>query len=309
MRIGTVRSIHRFPVKSMAGEALDRIAVHAGSGLLGDRLYALRDEKAGEIRGAKKWPVLLQCVARFDAEPAPGRVPPVVIQLPDGSTVRSDAPDVSEQLSRLIGRPVKLCPLEPASNRAHYRRAQPGIRLIGALSRSQTFRRALSRLADVAPHGAALRRDFGREPDEPLPDLSVFPAEIIEYTSPLGTYFDAFPLHVVTTATLAHMAGLRPESSWEPGRFRPNVVIETDPTASGPVELGWQGRRLRMGEVTALCTVSTPRCSMVTHAQPGLPRDPGVLRSIVRDTAQCLGMYASVEQEGTLRVGDAVELD
>jgi uncharacterized protein YcbX len=309
-RIGTVRSIHRYPVKSMAGEALSQTRVTALGGLLGDRLYALRDEQAREIRGAKKWPVLMQCSARFDSEPSEGgSVPSVTMQLPDGTNLRSDAAACAEILSRLIGRRVSLCPIEPASNKAHYRRAQPGIRVIGALSRSVAFRRVLSKLADVGPQGAELRQDFGREPDEPLPDLSVFPAEIIEYTSPLGTYFDAFPLHLVTTATLAHMAALRPETAWDARRFRPNLVIETDPSLSGAVELGWQGKQLRIGGVIAACTVSTPRCSMVTHAQPGVARDTGVLRSIVKDTGQCLGMYASIAQEGVMRVGDSVELE
>jgi uncharacterized protein YcbX len=310
MRIGTVRSIHRYPVKSMGGEALQAAQVSSLGGVLGDRLYALRDEQAREIRGAKKWPVLMQCEARFDGEPdASGAVPPVTMQLPDGSRLRSDAPDCAERLSALVGRRVTLCAIEPASNRAHYRRAQPGIRLVGALSRSTAFRRVLSKVADKAPGGAALRQDFGREPGEPMPDLSVFPAEIIEYTSPLGTYFDAFALHLVTTATLEHMAGLRPDTAWDARRFRPNLVIETEPGVAGAIELGWQGKQLRIGGVTVSCTTPTPRCSMVTHAQPGLNRDTTVLRSIVKDTEQCLGVYGDVSEPGLLRVGDAVELD
>jgi uncharacterized protein len=46
MRIGTVRSLHRYPVKSMGGQALSEARVEP-LGIAGDRLYALRDQRAG----------------------------------------------------------------------------------------------------------------------------------------------------------------------------------------------------------------------------------------------------------------------
>jgi MOSC domain-containing protein YiiM len=39
-----------------------------------------------------------------------------------------------------------------------------------------------------------------------------------------------------------------------------------------------------------------------------LPRDPSVLRTIVREANQCLGLYASVIETGSVTTGDAAEL-
>jgi hypothetical protein len=47
---------------------------------------------------------------------------------------------------------------------------------------------------------------------------------------------------------------------------------------------------------------------MTTQAQPGLPKDPSVLRTIVRDGNQNLGVYASVVSPGAVRIGDRVEI-
>src|SRR3954462_4492715 len=41
--VGRVRSLHRYPVKSMLGEDLDRVAVDR-RGVVGDRAYALIDD-------------------------------------------------------------------------------------------------------------------------------------------------------------------------------------------------------------------------------------------------------------------------
>ena len=47
----------------------------------------------------------------------------------------------------------------------------------------------------------------------------------------------------------------------------------------------------------------------MTVQQTGpLPKDAKVLRTIVAETAQQLGVYATVAQSGPVRVGDAVEL-
>ena len=56
--VGAVEELWRYPVKSMLGEQLTATEV-TESGLLGDRVYALRDTSDGKIATAKnprKWP-------------------------------------------------------------------------------------------------------------------------------------------------------------------------------------------------------------------------------------------------------------
>jgi uncharacterized protein YcbX len=307
MNVGRVREVWRYPVKSMAGERLEACAVGA-RGLYGDRGWALRDDAAGEIRGAKTLPALMLCSARYREEPSENNVPHVDITLPDGARTASDDPRVNALLSELVKRKVTLWPLRPASDRAHYRRSTPGSRLVGLLGRSRGFRRLVLGAMRFARLDGNLRKDFGREPGEPLPDLSVLPAELFEFTSPPGTYFDAFPVHVVTTATLDALARLNPESRWDARRFRPNFLIETNGDVEGLVEAGWGGRALRVGSLGLKCEIPTMRCSMTIQAQDGLPKDPKVLRTIVRDAGQNLGVYASVSAPASVAVGDAAEL-
>jgi uncharacterized protein YcbX len=51
------------------------------------------------------------------------------------------------------------------------------------------------------------------------------------------------------------------------------------------------------------------RCIMTTREQPGLPRDGAIMRAMMRETAQCLGVYADVVQRGMVTVGDALSFD
>src|SRR2546427_12352455 len=108
----------------MGGEQLDRCVV-GERGLPGDRGWALRDEVAGEIRGAKRCPQLLRAAHRSLEEPAVGRIPAAESTLPDEARVRSDAPEAAARLSELVGKPVTLWPLRPAGDLAHYRRGRP----------------------------------------------------------------------------------------------------------------------------------------------------------------------------------------
>jgi uncharacterized protein YcbX len=125
MIMGTVGEIWRYPVKSMGGERLDACAV-GPAGLLGDRGWAVRDDVAGEIRGARHLPTLLRCSARYRKPPTEGCLPHVDITVPDGVRIGSDAPEVHARLSALLGRAVSLWPIQPASATAHYRRAYTG---------------------------------------------------------------------------------------------------------------------------------------------------------------------------------------
>ncbi|MFL6336726.1 MAG: MOSC domain-containing protein [Pyrinomonadaceae bacterium] len=308
MFVGQVREVWRYPLKSMAGERLSTASVGT-RGLWGDRGWALRDEAAGEIRGAKMSPALMLCAARYRAEPAPEGDPPhAEITLPDGTETSTDDPKINGLLSELVGRRVTLWPIQPASDRAHYRRAMPAARVLGLLSRSRNFRRLAIGAMRLTGKDRELREDFGREPGEPLPDLSLLPAEIFEFTSPPGTYFDAFPVHLLTTASLAALARHAPDAAWDARRFRPNFLVETAAGVEGLVEADWGGRHLRVGGLRLRCELPAPRCSMTIQAQAGLPKDPRVLRTIVKQAGQNLGLYANVESAGRVSVGDEVEL-
>jgi len=45
---------------------------------------------------------------------------------------------------------------------------------------------------------------------------------------------------------------------------------------------------------------------MVTHGFEDLPRDPTVMRALVRESGGNLGVYATVEEPGRAKVGDPI---
>ena len=276
-----VDQLWRYPVKSMMGEALTSCRI-GPVGPAGDRGWAVRDEERGGIRGAKKIAALMQLSARYVDEPDGD----VVITLTDGSVVRSGDADRDERLSEALDHRVTLWPRRPPSDLDHYRRGP----------------------ADHDDLMDELRAIFDREPDEPLPDLSAFPPEIMEYESPPGTYVDAYPLMVMSTSALRSLEHALPDSAVDVRRFRPNVVIDTGGRTGHP-ELEWAGMRARIGSATIELTTPCPRCVMVTHEiGDELPTDRSILRHIVRDLDQNVGMYARVVEEGTISTGDSVLL-
>jgi uncharacterized protein YcbX len=282
--LGTVSEIRRYPVKSMGGEVLDATPL-GPRGLPGDRAWAVRDEVRGGIRGAKKIPALMRLSAVYPSAPPAEGSAPAVITLPDGSTCTTTDPDVNERLSRVLDHQVSLWPLVPPENRDHYLRGAPT---------HDDFEQEM-------------RATFARLPGEPLPDLMVFPPELFELESPLGTYFDAFPLLLLTTSSLRTMGARHAESRFDVRRFRPNFLIDSA-GADGFPELEWAGRRLRIGDAVLQATVACPRCVMTTHGFADLPKDPGIMRALVKETGGIIGLYAAVETAGTVRRGDPITL-
>ena len=288
MRVGVVAGLWRYPVKSMAGEGLDHATVGTW-GIPGDRGWCVRDETAGEMRGAKKIAGLLHCVARYRGEPIGDAIPDADIALPDGRTVGTDDPAAATVLSEVLDRPVTLWSRRPKTDLDHYRRGTP----------------------DHDDLEAELRDIFGLDPDEPIGDLSNLPPDLFEYTSPLGTYFDVAPLHLLTTASLGTLGRLLPDAVIDPRRFRPNILVESDGEGVGSgdfVEAGWTGREVRVGGAVLRMEAAAIRCVMTTRSQPGLPEDRRIMRTLVREASQNLGQYVSVVQPGEMQVGDAVEL-
>ncbi len=273
-----VSQLWQYPVKSMIGETVAAVELDA-LGVVGDRRWAARDLERGGIRGAKKIGGLMRLAARSSED---GHA---TITLPDGGVVSTADPAVHDRVSAAVDHPVRLEALRPADDVEHYRRGAP----------------------DSDDMMAELRGIFAREEDEPLPDLSVFPPEIVEFESPPGTYYDAFPLLVMTEAALAALDEALPDAGIDVRRFRPSVVVDTDEQPGHP-EFGWSGRRLRLGGAVIEIGAPCPRCVMVTReVSADIPTDRSVLRHIVRNLDQNVGVYATVVDPGAVAVGDPVE--
>ncbi len=285
MSAGTVSALFRYPVKSMGGEPQD--ALDLGSrGVPGDRAWAVRDEERGGIRGGKRFPELMQCSARYlEAPPAEGSIP-AEITLPDGSRLMTSDAEAPAKLSALVGNPLTIWPLLPEDQLDHYRRGAPV-------------------LEDAE---AEFRRVFGRTEDEPLPDVSKFPEFLMEFESPPGTYFDAFPILIMTNESLVTLASAAPEQTFDVARFRPNLLIESGSDAPFP-ERTWVGRTARIGSVELEINLDCPRCVMTTHGFGDLPKDPGIMRTLVKENDGDLGVYATVKTPGSVRIGDSLILD
>jgi uncharacterized protein len=268
-----IKSILRYPVKSMMGETLTTTEI-GENGIPGDRAWAARDEKRGGIRGGKKIPQLMTLSAA-SAEGAPR------ITASDGDSALANAGNINDWLTEKLNHPVSLWPLVPAEQLEHYRRGAP----------------------DDEDFEAELRTIFGRLPDEPLPDLSVF-AEVIEFESPPGTYFDAFPLMIMSEQSLATMNKLSPASNFDVRRFRPNLLLDFPDSDEPFPEQSWVGKSVTVGDVVIEILATCPRCSMVTHGFDDLPRDTDIMRRLVENTQGNLGVYGKISRAGTVSVGN-----
>ena len=275
MANASILNIYRYPVKSMMGERLSEADI-GEAGIPGDRSWAVRDEKRGGIRGGKKIPQLMTLAAKSGAT-AP------LITTPDGDSASASSNDINEWLSDKLNHPVTLWPLLPADQLDHYRRGAP----------------------DTEDFEQELRAVFGRLPEEPLPDLTGF-EELLEFESPPGTYFDAFPISIMSQQSLATMNQLEGESRFDVRRFRPNLLVDIPGTDHPFPEQAWVGKTLSIGSVKLKIEMTCPRCSMTTHGFDDLPRDTEVMRKLVNHSDGNLGIYASVQSPGKISLEDHI---
>jgi uncharacterized protein YcbX len=289
--VGTVQGLWRFPVKSMLGEELDAVEL-SNRGVVGDRAYALVDTNTGKVASAKHaklWPDLLKCRATYVEAPHAGaEVPPARIDLADGTSVRSDAPDVDAVLSRFFGREVELA---------------------SAADHGYTIDQYHPDVEDYDPDG---HQD---EVVEAQLGAAFFNERGLPSAVPEDSFFDLYPVSVLTTSTLDRLGELEPESSFDVRRFRMNVIV--DNPGHGFVENDWVGHSIAIGDEVRLgVSLPDPRCCMPSVEQEELPRDPKVLKALAQynriDVAgslyPCAGVYALTEANGTIRKNDSVSL-
>jgi len=286
MSVGTVTQLWRYPVKSMAGEQLSAAEIDQ-NGVAGDRGWAVREIEADVTRNAREMPKLLQFASAYAESPSfDQRSPAVTITTPDNVQVQSADENRDQQLSEILGRPVMLTPLHPADDLAWYARAQ---------------------IPEGVDPMQALRQLMGMQDDDPLPDFSGLPPDLQNFSSPPGTYFDCYPIHIMTTSSLNTLAEAGGGEDVDVRRFRPNVLIDTG-DAEGLLEVDWTGKKLRLGEVVIELQTTTVRCSVPAHAQRDFGSSRAVGRALIENTKQHLGSYCNVLQGGTVNVGADVEL-
>ncbi|MCP9772367.1 MOSC domain-containing protein [Synechococcus sp. Tobar12-5m-g] len=284
--VGEVAALWRYPVKSMLGEALERLSVDS-RGVCGDRAWALWDHATSRVASAKNprlWKELLGYRARFLAEPeseappAPVAITPVgfgeagfprVAADSDaggaGDDLLSSDPKMAERLSSRLGRKVSLL--------------------------------------DQVPEGASLDQYW------PAVEQRAFQDVVNELVLPGGTFCDSSPIHAISTASLDRLRKLEPQQDFAVERFRPNLLIAPNGGAEGFVEEGWIGRRLRLGASVELkVEQGCPRCVVTTLAQGSLPQDLDILRATARHNKVVAGILLSVLRPGAVAVGDLVTL-
>ena len=106
---GRVTELHRWPVKSMAGQPVDALRLDE-RGAAGDRAHALFDEFKGAPRRltARQVPRMLLWRATYDGEIDPADVPQPTLTAPDGSMFDWDDDELPRVLADDLGRPVAL---------------------------------------------------------------------------------------------------------------------------------------------------------------------------------------------------------
>lgn len=287
--VGAVKTIFRFPIKSVGGHSIGQGYV-GEHGILGDHRYAFIDVETGNLCNAKnprKYGSMLACQAYFVDEPEPGRpLPTLEVVFPDGGVHRNIGGDLDEAMSRHLGRSVRLTTAMPHGTKTEI----------------------------VWDEATGIPRDgvYGHAKTDAEGD------EVFTYApAEASTFFDLAPLHLITTSTVEHFERLNPAANFDPRRYRPTLVVDTP--AHGLVEDGWVGGGIVVGgELNVAIDLCTPRCVMSTLWHHGdVPRDRATLRTIAEHNIKstpgwgrmaCAGVYASVTAPGHVRVGDPVRL-
>jgi hypothetical protein len=192
-------------------------------------------------------------------------------------------------LSTYLGKPCTLEPLRPPTDKAFYSPKKE--RDMAALSVE------LDQLEDET------ELDFSQTPEEMMVLLS-------QYLTPPGTYFDTFPLHIVSSNTLDYLqskAGVDADIR----RFRPNFLLEFFDTHDPDVESSLIGKTVRLGGMTIAPQGKTIRCSIPSRPQSvlGLEADPKMTRAMVDLMQRHVGVYSNIVMPGMVSVGDEVFVD
>jgi len=260
----------------MLGEQLDRASVDQ-RGVVGDRAYALIDDetrKVVSVKRPKRWGRMFELAAVT-------RDGTVQVCFPDGTSTAIGDTALAGRLSAFLERAVSVASTPPPAS-----------------TFDEVWMRELKN--DIDPFVPSRVED-----GEEMIDNGQFMAVN-------GNFFNFGAIHIVTTSSTGRLSELAPGRRFDPYRFRPNLVVQTE--GEGFVENDWSGKTMSIGDVRLRVLMPVPRCVMTTLSQGGVPADREVLRTIAQHntldigtaTFPCLGVYADVSSQGRICVGDPV---
>ncbi len=269
-RIGTVASVHRFPVKSMQGESPASVEVDE-NGIVGDRSWALRDTETGKLVSAKRprlWRAMLDCAAR-------GTGNAVEITLPGGEVYGIRDPGLGVALEALFGRAVAV---EEATGpmQGTYESDWPeieGISLAGEIEFPTNLTGEGTSFVDLGVlhllTTTSMASLAAADPDIDV-DVRRFRPSILLDTPDLAGY---------------------PENEWTGRTLRIGDV------------------RIEVGDPAPRCVMTTLAQPDLSR-QPGVLQTIAAENRLANDlgTFACLGCYANVVEGGTVEAGAPVTL-
>ncbi|ELS05406.1 putative Fe-S protein [Xenococcus sp. PCC 7305] len=267
--VGSLKSLWRYPVKSMQGEKLDRSDVGA-QGLFGDRAYALWDEKTNRIASAKnpqKWSSLLNCYASLKQIPQTDKsIPPVHIKLPNGSTVTSEQAEINTLLSQWLDREIKFLSAVPEA---------PSLDQYWPDVEGTDHQDTVTQL--FMPPGTFFDSC-------PIHAITTATLDRLQELYPTGQ-FDSRRFR----------PNLLIDTQSKSAEFIENAWVGQILSIGDSVSL----------KIDTLC----PRCVVTTLEQPELPKDLNILKTTAKHNKVIAGIRLSVIQGGTIRQGDSVWLE
>ncbi len=168
----------------------------------------------------------------------------------------------------------------------------------------------------------------GHEVDGPfseaLSDYAGQPLRLLASDRP-GDAIDVHPVTIVSTASIAALAGRMPGHEIDRRRFR--MLVEVD-GCGAHAEDRWIGREVTLGGAVVRVEGPVPRCVVTTHNPDSGVRDADTLRAILRyrgaraeadldtpvahlpDSGKAVfGVYATVVRPGRVQVGDEAAVD
>ncbi len=273
MTLGIVRSLVRYPVKSMGGEPVARCAVDK-DGLAGDRRFGVVEIEGGRVASGKqprRWAGLLGMRAAYAGDPSRDALR---VTLADGRELRGDDPALVAELAAMAGRDVRL---------AEVPIVQPG--------------------ASAAQLGTVLIERLETEFDKHPGAEGDLP---IGLASPPGSLFDLAPLHLVTQATLDALGDVR---RFRPNL----VIEADAPAFCENAWIGRRVRigaslTVMILKATSRCVIPT----LAQRDLPGDPTMLKRINAANRvddpvvGPAPCVGVYAVIVAPGAIAVGDSL---